>query len=195
MEGGPSPPGVARAWAEGSTLVTTEQQIATFSELVAAHRGRVFGYIYAMLHNLADAEDIYQQTTVLMWQKFNEFEPGTDFGSWALKIAYFNIKNFQRTKSRRHVFFSDEVMEKVAESYRRAEGDRDEDRVEALVDCVRRLPEHHQLLLKRRYSDDAPVKHLAESEGKSEAAMAMMLSRLRKALFRCVRSRMALQSH
>lgn len=171
--------------------VATEEKIAAFSDLVAAHRGRVFGYIYAMLHNLADAEDIYQQTTVLLWQKFDEFEPGTDFGSWALKIAYFNIKNFQRTQSRRHVFFSDQVMEKVADSYRRTAADQAEERIEALVQCVRRLPTHHQQLLKLRYADNAPVKQLAEHEGKSEAAMAMLFSRLRKGLFRCVRTKMA----
>lgn len=176
-------------------LVATEEKIAAFSDLVAAHRSRVFGYIYAMLHNLADAEDIYQQTTVLMWQKFDEFQPGTDFGSWALRIAYFNIKNFQRTQARRHVFFSDQVMEKVADSYERADADQAEERVEALVHCVRRLPTQHQQLLKQRYADNAPIKRLAETEGKSEAAMAMLLSRLRKALFRCVRSKMALRSH
>src|SRR5690606_22678746 len=113
---------------------------------------------------------------------------------WALKIAYFNIKNFQRTQRRRHVFFSDQVMEKVADSYRRSGADQAEERVEALVQCVRRLPTHHQQLLKQRYSDNEPVKHLAEHEGKSEAAMAMLLSRLRKALFRCVRAKMALNS-
>lgn len=175
--------------------MSTEEKIAAFSELVAIHRGQIFGYIYAMLHNLADAEDLYQQTTVMIWQKFDEFEPGTDFGRWALKIAYYNIKNFQRSQSRRHVFFSDQVMEKVVESYSRIGSDQAEDRVEALVQCVERLPQHHQQLLKQRYSSNTTLKQLAESEGKSEAAIAMLLSRLRKSLFRCVRSKMALQAH
>src|SRR5689334_25139454 len=100
-----------------SMSAADEREIAAFSELVSAHRSRVFGYIYAMLHNMSDAEDIYQQTTLLMWQKFADFQPGTDFGSWALRIAYYNIKNFQRSTRRHHVFFSDDVMEKVLHSY------------------------------------------------------------------------------
>ena len=30
-----------------------EQEVAVFSELIAVHRSRVFGYIYAMLHNMS----------------------------------------------------------------------------------------------------------------------------------------------
>jgi len=168
-----------------------EYRIAAFSDLVSANRGRVFGYIYAMLHNMADAEDIYQQTTVLMWQKFDEFEPDTNFGNWALKIAFYTIKNFQRSQHRSKVFFRDSVMEKVAESYRELDGDQSHDRVDALMACVKKLPERHQRLLKLHYGDNAPIKQIAERQGRSNAAVSMTLSRLRRALFDCINSRLA----
>jgi RNA polymerase sigma-70 factor, ECF subfamily len=167
-----------------------EQEVAVFSELIAVHRSRVFGYIYAMLHNMSDAEDIYQQTTLLMWQKLDEFEPGTDFGSWALKIAYYNIKNFQRSAQRRHVFFSDEVMENVAHCYESSVAKMAEDRLDALGDCVRHLSERHQRILRQRYAESISIREIASCEGKSEAAMAMLLSRLRKTVFRCVQARL-----
>jgi RNA polymerase sigma-70 factor, ECF subfamily len=167
-----------------------EQEIAAFSELVAASRNRVFGYIYAMLHNMSDAEDIYQQTTVLMWQKFDEFEPGTDFGNWALKIAYFNIKNFQRSQRRRHVFFSDAVMEKVASSYEARDAENALERLEALSHCVGRLSDRHRQILKQRYADNLPIRELAAGEGKTESAMAMLLSRLRRTIAGCVQAKL-----
>jgi RNA polymerase sigma-70 factor (ECF subfamily) len=170
---------------------TDEQEIAAFSELVSAHRSRVFGYIYAMLHNMSDAEDIYQQTTLLMWQKFGEYSPGTDFGSWALKIAYYNIKNFQRSMRRRHVFFSDAVMEKVAHCYESHSVKAAEERLDALGRCVRRLSEQHQHILKLRYAESISIKELANREGKTEAAMTMLLSRLRKTVFKCVQAHIA----
>ena len=165
-----------------------EQEIAAFSDLVAAHRSRVFGYIYAMLHNMSDAEDIYQQTTLLMWQKFGDFQPGTDFGSWALKIAYHNIKNFQRSMRRRRLFFSEEVMEKVLHSYELHTVKDAEDRLDALGKCVQRLPERHQHILRQRYTENVSIRDLANDEGKTEAAMAMLLSRLRKSICRCVQA-------
>lgn len=168
-----------------------EQHIAAFSELIAAHRSRVFGYIYAMLHNMTDAEDVYQQTTLLMWEKFGEFQPGTDFGSWALKIAYYTIKNFQRTQSRKRVFFSEAVMEKVADSYRAIDERHANERMEALVACVQRLSSKQQQLLSMRYADGTSLKTIAQREGKSEAAMSMMFGRIRKLLFRCIKLRLA----
>jgi|SRR4051794_24738261 RNA polymerase sigma-70 factor (ECF subfamily) len=168
--------------------VSDEQEIAAFSDLVSVHRSRVFGYIYAMLHNMSDAEDIYQQTTLLMWQKFSDFQPGSDFGSWALKIAYHNIKNFQRSMRRRHVFFSDAVMEKVLHGYETQTTKDAENRLDALGNCVQRLPKRHQHILKRRYAESVSIRKLAIDEGKTEAAMAMLLSRLRKTIFRCVQA-------
>ena len=165
-----------------------ESDIAAFSDLIAATRSRVFGYIYAMLHNMSDAEDVYQQTTVLLWEKFEEFQQGTDFASWALKIAYFNVKNFQRSKGRTRVFFSDAVMERVAASYHTIEGSPDADRTEALIHCLKQLPEKHQSLLEMRYGDSASLKDLAKVEQKSEAAVSMMLSRLRKSLLHCMQN-------
>lgn len=169
-----------------------EQEIAAFSDLVSGHRSRVFGYIYSMLHNMSDAEDIYQQTTLLMWQKFDEFEPNTDFCGWALRIAYYNIKNFQRTARRHHAFFSDEVMTRVAKCYESQSARHAEERLDALSHCVRRLPERHQHILRQRYTDGTSIRVLAEREGKTEAAMTMLLSRLRKTIFHCVQAQFSL---
>lgn len=148
----------------------------------------MFGYIYAMLHNMSDAEDVYQQTTVLLWEKFDEFQQGTDFTSWALKIAYYNVKNFQRTQSRARVFFSDAVMEKVAASYQSVGPTESTERADALVQCLRQLPERHRALLQLRYAESASIKQLAKQENKSEAAVSMVLTRLRKSLWRCIQS-------
>jgi RNA polymerase sigma-70 factor, ECF subfamily len=169
---------------------TEEHEIAVFSELLSANRSRVFGYIYAMLHNMSDAEDVYQQTTVLLWEKFESFEPGTDFGKWALTIAYYNIKNFQRSQRRRHAFFSEAVMEKVASSYVSRHVQNASDRLEALSQCVAQLSDQHRHILQQRYADNLPIKELAAAEGKTVAAMTMMLSRLRQTIAGCVRARL-----
>lgn len=167
----------------------SETKVAAYSELLAANRSRVFGYVYAMLHNMADAEDVFQQTTVLLWEKFEEYEPGTDFGSWALKIAYYNVKNFQRTQNRKHRFFSEAVMEEVAESFSKTDEHDDTGRLDALAYCVGKLAPRHRELLEQRYSKGLPVKEIAASHGKSDAAMSMLLSRVRKLLHQCLSTR------
>ncbi len=169
----------------------SNEQIAAFSDLLSASRSRVFGYIYAMLHNMSDAEDVYQQTTVLLWQKFPEYEAGSSFASWALQVAYYNVKNFQRSQSQHRRFFSDAVMEKVAASYGDMSDGESSDRLESLLNCLGKLSPAHQQLLKKRYADGVTVKRLAEEVGKTEPAMAMALSRVRRVLERCIRSQLA----
>lgn len=165
------------------------QNLAAFSDLIAASRSRLFGYIYAMLHNMSDAEDVYQQTTVLLWEKFGEYQPNTNFTSWALKIAYFNIRNFQRSRNRSRVFFSDQVMEKVAASYEEpADGTLAEARTEALIHCLKQLQPNHQRLLHQRYAEGMQLQQLAETERKSTAALSMAIARLRKSLLRCIQT-------
>lgn len=169
-----------------------EHHIAAFSDLLAANRSRLFGYIYAMLHNMSDAEDVYQQTTVLLWEKFGEFEQGTDFGSWALRFAYYNTKNFQRSQGRAKLFFSETVMEKVAASYGASKPAESSEQLSALAHCLSQLSESNQHILRLRYSESTSVKRLAELEQKTEAAMSMVLTRLRKSLLRCVNKQLAL---
>jgi RNA polymerase sigma-70 factor (ECF subfamily) len=172
-----------------------EHQIVAFSDLLAESRSRVFGYIYAMLHNMSDAEDVYQQTTVLLWQKFAEYEPGTEFTSWAMQVAYFNIKNHQRSLGRSRVFFSDAVMEKVASSYLTGPAAEADDRTEALIGCLRELSEDHQLLLRARYAEGESMKQLAAKENKTEAAVSMVLTRLRRSLMKCIETKVSAAGH
>ena len=36
---------------------------------------RVYGYIVTMLPNRHDAEDVFQQTSLILWQKWDQFDP------------------------------------------------------------------------------------------------------------------------
>src|SRR3990172_8659296 len=84
-----------------------------FIELLSDHQGRLFTFLYAHVLNMADAEDLYQQVAMVLWQKFDQFVPGTEFGSWAIRVADLTIKNFLRGKRRSKVFFSDDVMQRI----------------------------------------------------------------------------------
>ena len=50
-----------------------------FIELLTSHKHQIFNYIFCVLHSLADAEDVFQQTSIALWQNFAQFESNTDF--------------------------------------------------------------------------------------------------------------------
>jgi RNA polymerase sigma-70 factor (ECF subfamily) len=67
-----------------------------FLGLYATHAPWLRGYLLCLVPRWADAEEIFQRCTVLLWEKFDQFEPGTDFEAWACNIARAQVRNFDR---------------------------------------------------------------------------------------------------
>ncbi len=71
--------------------------------LMTRHQRRIFSYIYTLVPRRPDADDILQETSLVICEKFDEFEEGTDFVAWACQIAYWRVRyarqKFARCKS------------------------------------------------------------------------------------------------
>lgn len=125
-----------------------DQDYERFTSLLVASQPTILGFIRTLLPQTSEAEDLLQKTCLIAWQKFDQFDPDTKFSTWACQIAYFEVKNYLRTKSRDRHVFSDDVLDKIA-----AESTRDTDRLAeeraALHKCVQALvPEERDLLPK-----------------------------------------------
>ena len=65
---------------------------AELVQLMMKHQRRLFAYIYTLVPSRSDAEDILQETSLTICEKFKDFEIGTNFYSWACQIAYWKVK-------------------------------------------------------------------------------------------------------
>jgi len=157
-----------------------------FIELLASHQGRLFTFLYAHVLNMADAEDLYQQVALVLWAKFDQFVPGTDFGAWAIRVADLTIKNFLRGKRRSKVFFSDEVMQRIVDHQAAVPPERVAARSEALQGCLQRLPAADRELVEQCYGGEAKIKDVASTLGRSAGAIYTSLCRIRQALLACI---------
>src|SRR5205814_5257295 len=70
---------------------------------------RLYGYIHSLVRDLNDADDLFQQTSLILWKKFDEYDPRRSFFSWACGVARFEVINFVRTRSRQRLYFSDDL--------------------------------------------------------------------------------------
>ena len=59
-----------------------DETIQAFSRLLVANQRRIYGFILTLVHDRSAAEDILQDVSALLWQKYDKFEPGTDFAAW-----------------------------------------------------------------------------------------------------------------
>ena len=86
-----------------------------FADLLQSAYGRIFGYILSLVHNPDEAYDLFQETSVLLWQTFGEFQRDTNFGAWACSVARFKVLEHVRSKKRRREVFGETLIEALTE--------------------------------------------------------------------------------
>ena len=163
-----------------------------FIRLLMENERRIYAYIRTLLGNNADAEDVLQETSMIMWDKFSEFDPNSNFIAWSFKIAYFSAQNFRRKKVRSKVVFSNSLFEVLAEKTTQMAPILDQ-RHELLNGCMEKLSESDRKLLRMRYELESSIETTAEQSGRTTQAIYKALSRLRATLFECVSRGMALE--
>lgn len=158
--------------------------------LMTQHQRRIFGYIHTLVPDRHDAEDILQDTSMVIVEKFQDFKLGTDFVAWACQIAWWRVRAARQKYARSKVVFDDDVLEAVAHTAAEMQPEMTA-RHEALGRCLQRLHPRDRELLLTRYEPGARVEEAAERSGRSLEAAYKALGRLRKLLFDCVTTQLA----
>ncbi len=163
----------------------TQANPREFIRLLMENERRIYAYIRTLLGNATDADDVLQETSILLWDKFSEFDQDSSFIAWSFKIAYFTVQNFRRKQGRCKVVFSNSTFEVIAEKSTQMVPVLDQ-RHELLNSCIEKLSVPDKQLLRMRYEMDASIESTAEQSGRTKQAIYNALSRLRSTLFECV---------
>jgi RNA polymerase sigma-70 factor (ECF subfamily) len=158
---------------------------AVFVELLTQHQRKLYGYIYTLVHNSTDSDDLLQQTNLVLWKKHLEYELGTNFMAWACRIAFFNVQNFLKSKGRSRVCFNDNLLSKLAD----LQIDRTEVHTihsQVLAYCLGKLSLTSQQLLKLCYDGNHSIQEVAQQLGRPVGSMYTTLSRIRLKLWECI---------
>ena len=164
---------------------TLRRSTAEFVRLLKQHDRRIASFIFALVSNWSDAEDLLQETSVRLWEQFDEYRPGADFGAWACTIARYMVMAYRKKQQRNRLQLSSDVIEKVALELDAAAAEQN-DRLRALAACLKKCDGRSRKLLRLCYEKNAQIKNIAERLGRSITGLYMALSRLRKALYDCV---------
>lgn len=172
------------------TKKTEDQRYKDFLQLIVENKGRIFGYILTLVPNRAAAEDIMQEVTLVMWEKFQQFEMGTNFWAWSCKIVYYKVIGYRSSVSNCPVLFSDEVFSSLAEQYEQtayqSDKHRDNDRMEALETCLKRLSKRDSQIIQLRYLEKQPITSMAKTFGWSCSMMYKLMSKIHYLLKECI---------
>jgi RNA polymerase sigma-70 factor len=136
-----------------------------------------------------DAEEVFQNTSVVLWNEFGEFQPGTNFFAWASKVAYYEVLSFMKQR-RRSRMLSDDALELLANAATTL-SDESSSRQEALEDCLSRLNAADRDLLQARYYHQRLPKQIASMQSRSVDSVYRALSRIHNLLLNCVQRNLA----
>lgn len=163
-----------------------------FATEFAQNSRRVYTYILSLLPSPSDADEIFQDTSAVLWQKFSEFEPGTNFGAWACRVAYFRVMSHLKRVRTDRLVFDERFVEAVDAQVRPLHADEDLERARhrAMLACLERLDVPQRDLLRARYTDGATAMSVARTLGTTPNAVRKTLARLHRTLLRCIESRL-----
>ena len=164
-------------------MPTTNTDIAA---LFLSHQARIYGFISALVPNRADAEDLLQETGLVLFNRAQDFEPGTNFLAWACQIARNKVLNYRTRESRSPLRFGDEFTSIIAE-YQLGQVTNECDRQGALMQCLEKLPASDRSLVEKCYRAGATIKQVAEHIGRPPNVVYKRLRQIRELLRNCVR--------
>lgn len=160
----------------------TEEFVLLFSE----HQRELLKFIFLLIPDRAVAEDVLQETSVILWRKFGEFQRGTDFFRWAAQVARNKVRDFRKGAARdRHRFWSDDLIESIADT-RLDDSDSLLQQRTLLAECVRRLTPADRELIRRCFGGNSTIKAVADRVGRPVNTLYKALNRIRKRLMECV---------
>jgi RNA polymerase sigma-70 factor, ECF subfamily len=162
-----------------------DDQYSQFVDLFSQNAKRVYGYIYAMIPRWEDADDVFQETSRVLWQKFGEFRRGTSFFAWACQVARYQVLTFRRRQRRSRVTFTDAFLDKVAATADASVEWLDAEQ-QALADCVEMLDPRHREIVLLRFAPAATTKSVAARLGMTADAVYKALSRIQATLLKCI---------
>ncbi|MCC9658469.1 sigma-70 family RNA polymerase sigma factor [Rhodopirellula halodulae] len=163
----------------------TDQDTTEFIQLLTEHQRLLFHYIHSLIPARNDADEVLQETNLVLWREYHQFESGSNFRAWACTVALNQVRAFTSKKRAKRPCFDTETMMLISErqEHRSAYFD---SRLDALENCIQKLPPRKRTFVDQRYRLGCSVESIANQMGSSVEAVYKMLRRIRTTLHDCV---------
>lgn len=161
-----------------------------FVELLTRHQSRLYAFVYSLVGDAELAQDVFQETNMVLWRKADEFDCNREFVPWAFAIAHNQVRAARQKLGRDRLLFDDEAMDRIADRFSQRSPRLDERQI-ALASCIQMLPDQQRDLVTMRYQDGHSLEVIAERLSRTANSVAVAIHRLRQSLARCIESKLA----
>jgi len=168
-----------------------DKRTLDFLRLFMRHQHEIYAYILALVPNVHDADDLFQDGMTVMWKKFDQFKPGTNFAAWGIQTMRFEILTYRRKLARsKRVLIEDSLFEVLMD---RIPSVQDEAalRIEALRKCLTLLDDRAKRIIRMRYELNIPMEEIASYLKVSRRHIYHVFGQISGMLLRCMRRTLA----
>jgi len=130
-----------------------------------------------------EIEDVLQETALVLWRKFGQYDPAKSFTNWALGIAHFELRHSQRALARTPLALDERTSELLAQ---RVESSPADGRQGQLDLCLSKLDARSREALSLYYEKDLSTQEIAETFRGTVNMVRILLFRARTNLARCM---------
>lgn len=156
---------------------------------------QLHAFVLSMIWHPVEADDVLQETNLVLWQKAAEFDDARPFMPWAIRFAQLqSLAHLKRLHRQHGRLLIDDDLAKIMADEAAAEEPIYEARRIALANCLQKLTARQRELVWRRYEPDATVTHMATAANIAPKALSERLRRIRHTLLECVRKTLAEES-
>lgn len=135
------------------------------------HSNMVYKIAFLMLKNQEDAEEVYQDTFIKLYEKFRKMKNDEHMKNWLIRVTINNCKMLMRKRKRENLV---ELDENVLVD--------DENLNINSIEAVKRLPEKYRIVIYLFYYEQYKVSEISRILKISDGTIKSQLSRAREML-------------
>ena len=168
------------------------QAYSSYVALLLSHQDDLRAFIHSLLPNSPVADDVFQNTNLVLWKKRSHFKDGTNFHAWAFKIARIQVQHqYDRAKRETRLVFSEKLVNHIAETATTNTNTPRERTLAILEGCMKKLSDKQRQVVDARYEPGESLQQHAEESGTTAGSLRISLYRIRSILRKCVENTLA----
>lgn len=166
-----------------------QHQPAACQQLFTTYGPAVYRMIQRIVPCREDAEEVYQDVFVKALNSIERYSPQqASLATWLKSIAYHESLNFVRGKKPTIVYMDDNRLD-IDAMEEPDEAPQNEQTIQQLEQALTELPPHEQTVVSMFYYDEMSLADIAFVIGSNPSTVGSQLSRIRKKLYRIIKTR------
>ncbi len=162
-----------------------------FEVLLRQNAEMLVVFIRSLLGRSSIVDDVFQETMMVAWRRFDDFDAERPFGPWlrgiASRTALSMVRKAGRERPIDHALM--EALERRAATFERLQLQEHELPLRELRDCVQRLPATYRDCIECEIRGTRSIREIAGSVGLGIEVVKKRLQRGRRHLAECLRQK------